>query len=96
MIFSIFIHVVLIQLASAFLTVPNQVGTNPVVSILIGIALFSILIKSTSVTIQLALAGGTTNSIKKIGGQIMNVISVSNAKQTTVVKEVARKGARAR
>lgn len=79
-IFTVFIHVVIIQLASAFLTVPDQVGANPVISILIGIALFSILLKSTAMTVQLALASGTTNSMKKLGGQIINVISSANIK----------------
>lgn len=96
MIFSVFIHVVLIQLASAFLTIPNQEGTNPIISILIGIALFSILVKSTAMTIQLALSSGTANSIKRLGGQIMNVISVSRVKETAVVREVAKRGVRAR
>ncbi len=79
-IFTVFVHVVIIQLASAFLTIPNQDGTNPVISILIAIALFSILLKSTATTIQLALTGGATNSIKKIGGQLMNVMSASSVK----------------
>jgi hypothetical protein len=78
--FIVFVHVVIIQLASAFLTVPGQDGTNPVISVLIGVALFSILLKSTATAIQLALASGTTGSIKKLGGQIMNVISASSAK----------------
>ncbi|MFA7253479.1 MAG: hypothetical protein WC107_02910 [Patescibacteria group bacterium] len=95
-IFTVFIHVVIIQLASAFLTVPGQVGANPVISILIGIALFSILLKSTGTAIQLALMSGSSNMMKKLGGQIMNVISVSNAKNTTVVKETVKRGASAR
>ncbi len=92
-IFTVFIHVVIIQLASAFLTAPGQVGANPVVSILIGVALFSILLKSTATAIQLALASGTTNSIKKFSGQIMNVISsgnVSNVKNTVSAKEAIK------
>ncbi len=84
-IFTVFIHVVIIQLASAFLTVPGQVGTNPVISVLIGIALFSILLKSTATAIQLALMSGSTNTVKKLGGQIMNVISIN---KTTEVSKV--------
>ena len=88
-IFTVFVHVVIIQLASAFLTIPNQDGTNPVISILIAITLFSILLKSTATTIQLALTGGTTNSIKKIGGQLMNVMSASSAKSAgTAAKSI--------
>jgi len=90
-IFTVFIHVVIIQLASAFLTIPGQDGANPVISILIGIALFSILLKSTGTAIQLALVGGTTNSMKKLGSQIVNVISSGNAKSAAVHETVARK-----
>ncbi|MEK7202639.1 MAG: hypothetical protein AAB669_03895 [Patescibacteria group bacterium] len=79
MIFSLFIHVVIIQLASAFLTVPNQVNTNPFISILIGIALFSILLKSTAMTVQLALASQATGVFKKFGGQFLNVVSPAPA-----------------
>lgn len=75
MIFSLFIHVVIIQLASAFLTVPNQVNTNPFISILIGIALFSILLKSTAMTAQLILTSQATGVFKKFGGQLLNVVS---------------------
>ncbi|MEI8143815.1 MAG: hypothetical protein WCG48_04370 [Candidatus Berkelbacteria bacterium] len=77
-IFTIFVHVVIIQLASAFLTIPGQYGTNPVISIMIGIALFSLLLKSTATAMQLALAGGTSGAIKKLGSQLFNVMS-SNA-----------------
>lgn len=97
-IFTVFIHVVIIQLASAFLTVPGQVGTNPVISVLIGIALFSILLKSTATAIQLALVSGATSSIKKLGGKIMNVVSAQKTTSTsieTTAKESIRR-ARAR
>jgi hypothetical protein len=88
--FTLFIHVVLIQLASAFLTVPEQVGTNPIISVLIGIALFSILLKSTAMTLQLALASQTNGAIKKIGGQIVNVVSPSVQMAAVRVKAAAR------
>ena len=89
-VFTVFIHVVIIQLASAFLTIPGQDGANPVISILIGIALFSILLKSSGTAIQLALVGGTTNSMKKLGGQIINVISANSAKNAAATATKAR------
>lgn len=58
-IFSLFIHVVLIQLASAFITIPGQSGENPVASILVGIALFVLLLKSTSSAMYLFLSSQT-------------------------------------
>ena len=75
-IFILFVHVVIIQLASAFLTIPSQEGTNPFISVLVGIALFTVLLKSTATTIQLTLASQTTGTIKKYGGQLLNVISL--------------------
>lgn len=77
-IFTLFIHVVIIQLACAFLTLPKQDNTNPFISVLIGIALFIILLKSTATTVQLALASGTTSNLKKYGTQLFNVLSPSN------------------
>jgi len=74
-VFSIFIHVVIIQLASSFLTIPGQEGANPIISILIGVAMLSILLKSTATAAQLALSSQTTGAVKKLGGQLLNVIS---------------------
>lgn len=79
MIYTLFIHVIIIQLASAFLTVPGQVGSNPFISILVGIALFSVLLKSTATTVQLALATQTTGALKKYGTQLLNVLSPASA-----------------
>lgn len=80
-VFTVFLHVIIIQLASAFLTVPGQAGTNPIISILVGITLFSVLLKSTSMTINLAMSAQAGNSLKKISSQIINVIS-SSSKET--------------
>jgi len=74
-IFTVFLHVVIIQLSSAFLTVPGQSGANPIISLLIGIALFSVLLKSTSMTVQLAMASQTGNNLKRVGTQIFNTFS---------------------
>ena len=78
-IFSIFVHVVVIQLAASFLTIPGQVGTNSLISILVGIGLLLTLLKTQSFMIQLMFYNSGRSMIKKIGGQIMNVIS---SKQT--------------
>jgi hypothetical protein len=90
-IFTVFVHVVIIQLASAFLTIPGQVGANPVISILIGIALFSLLLKSTATTMQLALVGGSSGAIKKLGSQLFNVMSANATKSAATIKPVRHK-----
>ena len=81
-IFTVFLHVVIIQLASAFLTVPGQIGENPIIGILVGVALFSVLLKSTSVTVQLAMSSQAGNTLKKFSTQIINVISSTSGKST--------------
>ena len=78
-IFVLFVHVVIIQLSSSFLTISGQSGANPIISILVGIAMLSILLKSTSVGVQLALSSQTTGFVKKVSGQIINVISSNGA-----------------
>lgn len=83
-VFSLFVHVVIIQLASSFLTLPEQVGTNPFVSILVGIAMFSLLLKTTGAMMQLVLSAQATGALTKVGGQLMNVITAR-----TVVRKVA-------
>lgn len=74
-IFSIFIHVVVIQLAASFLTLPGQIGTNSLISILVGVGLLMTLLKTQSFMIQLMFYNSGRSMIKKVGGQIMNVIS---------------------
>jgi hypothetical protein len=78
-IFSLFVHVVVIQLAASFLTIPGQVGTNSLISILVGIGLLLTLLKTQSFMIQLMFYNSGRAMIKKVGGQIMNVISSKQA-----------------
>ncbi len=78
--FTVFLHVIIIQLASSFLTVPGQVGENPIIAILVGIALFSVLLKSTSISVQLAMSSQAGNTLKKFSSQVVNVISSNSAK----------------
>ena len=92
MLFSIFLHVVIIQLGSSFITIPGQVGTNPFLSVLVAIALFSILLKSTSMTLQLTLASQSTGALKKFGGQLFNVLSPAPVASSGRASSAARKG----
>jgi len=77
-IFSIFVHVVVIQLAASFLTIPDQVGTNSLISILVGIGLLMTLLKTQSFMIQLMFYNSGRAMVKKVAGQMMNVM---NSKQ---------------
>ncbi len=82
-IFSIFVHVVILQLASSFLTLPGQTGTNSLISILIGIGLLFSLLKTQSFMMQLVFYNTNQSMIKKIGGQIMNVVSTKEQVMAT-------------
>lgn len=73
-IFSVFVHLVILQLASAFLTVSNQTGTNSLISILVGIGLLFSLLKTQSFLMQLVFYNTSHSVIKKIGGQIVNIV----------------------
>jgi len=75
MVFTVFIHVIIIQLASAFFTIPGQVGTNPFMSVLLGIGLLLTLLKTQSFMLQLMFYNTGRNMMRKLGGQIVNVIS---------------------
>lgn len=89
--FTVFIHVIIIQLASAFLTVPGQVGENPIIAILVGIALFSVLLKSTSISVQLAMSSQAGNTLKKFSTQVINVISSGKNAATGAAKKASAK-----
>jgi len=93
-IFIMFVHVVIIQLASAFLTIPDQAGANPIISVLIGIAMLSLMLKSTAMGVQIAMTSQASGAVKKMATQIMNIVSsnTSAVSKSTTVNEV--KGAR--
>lgn len=77
-VYTVFVHVVIIQLAASFLTVAGQSGTNSLISILVGIGLLFTLLKTPSIMMQLVFYNTGRGMVRKIGGQIMNVISTSS------------------
>lgn len=82
-VYTVFVHVVIIQLASSFLTIPGSSGTNSLISILVGIGLLFSLLKTPSILMQLIFYNTGRGMVRKIGGQIMNVIS-STSKETAM------------
>lgn len=83
-IFTVFIHVVIIQLASSFLTIPGQSGTNSLMSIIVGIATLFTLLKSPAVIFEFAFFSASSGALKKMGGQLMHVISASRAQSNAI------------
>jgi hypothetical protein len=81
-VFMIFIHTVVIQLAGSFLALPES-NENSLISIAIAIGLFLTLLKVPSLMMQAVLYTSRSGALKKIGGQIINVISADNSSSAT-------------
>lgn len=73
-VFSIFVHVVIIQLASSFLALPAHTN-NSLISVAVAVGLFLTLLKTNSIIMQLIFYNSGRGMFKKIGGQIINVIA---------------------
>lgn len=84
-IYTVFVHVVVIQLASSFLTVAGQSGTNSLISILVGIGLLFTLLKTPSLMMELVLYTSGSNIVRKVGSQIINVMSAEKSSAAEVV-----------
>jgi hypothetical protein len=77
-VFIVFVHVVIIQLASAFLTLPEH-SENSLISIAIGIGLFITLLKTPNLMMQMVMYTSNSGSMRKLGDQIINVMTTDNA-----------------
>ncbi len=100
LVFSVFVHVVIIQLASSFLTLPQGSSSgNSLISIVVGIGLLFTLLKTPSVLMQMVFYNSGRGIVKKVGGQIMNVISsngeMRETRSMTEFREMARQRRRA-
>lgn len=81
-VFMIFVHTVVIQLAGSFLTLPDHTE-NSLLSIAIAIGLFITLLKVPSLMMQMVFYSSRSGAIKKLGGQIINVMSTDNSSTAT-------------
>ena len=77
-VFIVFVHVVVIQLAASFLTLPENTN-NSILSVAIAIGLFFTLLKTPSLMMQMIMYTTGNNAVKKLGGQIINVISTDGS-----------------
>jgi len=76
-IFIVFVHVVIIQLASSFLTLPDH-SENSIISIAVGIGLFITLLKTPNLMMQMVMYTANSGAMKKLGNQIINVMTTDN------------------
>ena len=77
-VFTIFIHVVTIQLAGTFLTLPEQTN-NSLISIAVAIGLLLTLLKIPSFMMQLILFSRSVGAVRHMGSQITNVLSTDSS-----------------
>jgi hypothetical protein len=86
-IYIVFVHVVIIQLASAVLANPSQASSNSILSVLIGIGLLITLLKTPPLLLQVVFFSSSATVFRSVGSQIVNVMSSSSKQsQTTVTK----------
>jgi hypothetical protein len=83
-VFTIFVHVVTIQLAATFLSLPEQTN-NSLISVAVAIGLLLTLLKIPSFMMQLILFSRSVGAVRHVGSQITNVLS-SDSHSTTVGK----------
>lgn len=88
-VFTVFINVVIIQLASSFLAIPGNSG-NSLVSILIAIGLFVTLIKTPSLMMELVLYASRNQTLKGMGRQVINVVSAGAGSAITKAKGITK------
>ncbi|MCL4386838.1 pilin [Patescibacteria group bacterium] len=89
-VFAVFVHVIIIQLAASFLALPEN-SNNSLISIAVAIGLFLTLLKTPSVMMQMVLYTSRNGTFKKLGGQIINVISTDNASSASRAADKAIK-----
>ncbi len=81
-VFVVFVHVMIIQLAASFLTLPEH-SENSLISVAVGIGLFITLLKTPSLMMQMVMYTSQSGTFKKLGNQIINVISTDNSSSAT-------------
>lgn len=95
-VFMVFVQVVIVQLAASFLALP-EASNNSLISIAIAIGLFLTLLKVPSFMTNMMLYVSGNGKLKKLGGQIINVMTASgssSASRTTAVAKEAVKNPR--
>lgn len=80
-VFMIFVHVVTIQLAGTFLTLPEQTNSS-IISVAVAIGLLLTLLKIPSFMMQLILFSRSVGAVRHVGSQITNVLSTDTATKT--------------
>lgn len=80
-VFTIFIHVVTIQLAGSFLSLPEQTN-NSLIAIVVAIGLLLTLLKIPTFLMQMVFFSRSIGMVKHVGSQMMNVMTANKATHT--------------
>jgi len=80
-VFTIFVHVVTIQLAGTFLALPEQTN-NSFIAIAVAIGLLLTLLKIPTFMMQLILFSRSVGTVRHTGSQIMNVMTANKSANT--------------
>lgn len=88
-VFTVFIHVVIIQLASSFLTIPGN-SNNSLVSIAVAIGLFATLLKTPSLAMEMVMYSSKNETFKKVGRQIINIVHAGANSTQDKIKTVQK------
>jgi len=81
-VFTIFVHVVTIQLAGAFLTLPEQTN-NSLISVAVAIGLLFTLLKIPPFLMQMMFFSRSMGAVSRVGKQITNVITTDSSSRVT-------------
>lgn len=81
-IFTVFVHVVIIQLASSFLTIPGQQGISFPIAILVGVATLFSMLRAPGMILQFAFYSAANSAMRKLGGQLINVMTTNKTHTT--------------
>lgn len=76
-IFSVFVQVVIVQLASAFFTIGGDLKTNSFLSLLVAIGLMLTLLKTPALLSNFVFYTTSTGLMKNLGMRLMNTITTS-------------------
>lgn len=92
-VFIVFVHVVVIQLAASFLALPEQ-SNNSLVSIAVAIGLFLTLLKVPSIMANMMFYTSGNGKLRKLGGQIMNVMTADNSSTMSRTRATSKEATR--
>ena len=92
-VFMVFIQVIIVQLAASFLALPEQ-SNNSLISISIAIGLFLTLLKVPSFMTNMMFYATGNGKLKKLGSQIINVMTANSPTSASRTAAAARENIR--